>query len=108
MPFVGNILATGQLPAAKAALYTVPVATHAYIKFINAHNTGGGSEALFFYTKKSGGTSKVLARGTLAANEQLRPVETDETLNLGPGDQIEGHTTTAATVDFVITGVEET
>jgi hypothetical protein len=105
--FVGNILATGQLPAAKATLYTCPVATHAYIKFINAHNTAG-TEALFFYTKKSGGTSRILARGTLNVNEQLRVIEKDETLNLGPGDEIEGHTTTAATVDYVITGVEET
>ena len=107
--FVGNILAQGQLPNAKGTLYTVPAVTTAYIKFINGHNTpGAGSETTIFYVKKSSGTSKLLGRAILAANEQIRIIDKDETITLGAGDTIEGQTTTAATVDYVITGVEET
>jgi hypothetical protein len=108
MAFVGNILANGQLPNAKGTLYTVPALTTAYVKFVNAHNTGGGSETVLFYVKKSAGTSRVLARAVLATNEQSRAVDKEETITLGAGDQIEGQTTTAATVDYLITGVEET
>jgi hypothetical protein len=105
--FTAKILAQGQLPAAKGTLYTVPVLTKAYVKFINAHNVSGGAEAVFFYVKLSTGTSKILCRATLNINEQQRVIEKDETLNLGPGDTIEGNTTTATTVDYTITGVEE-
>jgi hypothetical protein len=106
--FAGKILAQGQLPNAKGTLYTVPNNVVTYVKFINAHNIpAGGSEAVIFFTKKSGGTSRLLANGTLAAREQLRVIEKDETINLSAGDVIEGQTTTAATVDYTITGVEE-
>lgn len=108
MPFEGKILATGQLPNAKGTLYTVPAATSAYIKFINAHSiVGAGSEIIQFFIKKSGGTSRLLANATLLAKEQIRVIDKDETLNLATGDIIEGNTTTAATVDYIITGVEE-
>jgi hypothetical protein len=109
MAFSSKILAEGQLPNAKGTLYTVPALTKAYVKFVNAHNTpGGGSEAVKFYIKKSGSVSRRLAHGTLTASEQLRAVDKDETLNLDAGDIIEGETTTAATVDYLVTGVEET
>jgi hypothetical protein len=108
MAFTGSILANGQLPNAKGTLYTVPALTNAFVKFINAYNSGGGTEAVKFYVKKSAGTSRVLAVGTMATKEQLRAIDKDETLNLAAGDVIEGETTTAATVDYLITGVEQT
>jgi hypothetical protein len=107
MPFTGSILANGQLPNAKTTLYTVPALTRAYVKFINAFNTGAGAETVLFYLKKAAGTSRILGRAVLAQNEQSRVVDKEETLNLGPGDVIEGQTTTATTVDYLITGVEE-
>ena len=107
MAFVGNILANGQLPNAKGTLYTVPALTTAYVKFVNGYNTGAGSETVVFYVKKAAGTSRVLGRAVLAADEQTRVVDKEETITLGAGDQIEGETTTAATVDYLITGVEE-
>jgi NaMN:DMB phosphoribosyltransferase len=105
--FTAKILAQGQLPNAKGTLYTAPVLTKAYVKFINAFNTGGGTEVVIFYVKLSTGTSKIICRASLATLEQQRVIEKDETINLGPGDTIEGQTTTAATVDYTITGVEE-
>jgi hypothetical protein len=104
--FTSKILVQGQLPNVKTTLYTTPVLTKTYIKFINAFNTLG-TETVLFYVKKSGGTSRLLGRAVLAVNEQSRMIDKDETLNLGPGDVIEGQTTTAATVDYSITGVEE-
>jgi hypothetical protein len=108
MAFTAKILAEGQLPNAKGTLYTVPASTKAYVKFLNAHNTaGGGIETIIFYVKKSGSTSRLLATGLLNFMEQLRAIDKDEALELGAGDIIEGQTTTAAKVDYTITGVEE-
>lgn len=106
--FVGSILAQGQLPNPKGTLYTVPANTNAFIKFINAFNPSVGVETAIFYVKKSAGTSRTLGQAVLNQDEQIRIIEKDETLNLGPADEIEGETTTAATVDYTITGVEET
>lgn len=106
MAFIGQILAEGQLPNAKATLYTVPVATTAYIKFINAFNTAG-TETVIFYVKKSGSSSRILGQAVLTVDQQTRMIDKDETITLGAGDEIEGETTTAATVDYLITGVEE-
>ena len=104
--FTGKILAQGQLPNAKGTLYTCPVGTSAYVKFINAYNTVG-TETVVFYVKQSGGSSRVLGRAILNVNEHIRIIDKDETINLAAGDIIEGQTTTAATVDYTITGVEE-
>jgi len=108
MAFVGSILANGQLPAVKATLYTVPALTNTYIKFINAHNPSAGIESVIFYIKKSAGVSRILGIAELDENQQTRVIDKEETLNLSAGDQIEGETTTVTTVDYVITGVEET
>jgi hypothetical protein len=105
--FTAKILAQGQLPNAKGTLYTVPALNKTYVKFINAFNPSAGVETIFFYVKKLSGSSRIIGTGTLDINEQHRVIEKDETLNLGAGDIIEGQTTTAAKVDYTITGVEE-
>lgn len=106
--FEALILANGQLPAAKGTLYTVPGGKKAYVKYVGAFNPSGGTETIRFYIKKAAGTSRQIARGVLLTNETLRAIEQGETLNLGAGDIIEGDTTTATTVDYLISGVEET
>lgn len=106
--FTAKILAQGQLPNVKGTLYTVPLTAAGYVKFINAFNPSVGVETVNFYIKASGGTSRRIGHGILNQDEQLRIIEKDETLNMATGDIIEGDSTTAATVDYTITGVEET
>jgi hypothetical protein len=106
--FTAKVLADGQLPNAKGTLYTVPGATKAYVKFLHCHNgTATNGEAVKIYTKP-GATSRLIGQATLNAGQAVRIIDKDEAVTLEAGDLIEGSTTTAATIDYVITGVEET
>lgn len=105
MAFDGKSLADGQVAAAKATIYTCPGGTHAYVKHMKFHNTGGGTETLIVYVKRSGSVSRVHFRAvlsTLETAEELAPI------SLAAGDVIEATTTTATTVDYTLTGAEET
>lgn len=107
MPITAKSLADGQLASTKGTLYTVPAATRSYVKFLFLHNTGATSETVLVYVKRSGSSSRVIGRGVLAGDESLAVIDKDATLTLSAGDVIEGETTTATTVDYVITGAEE-
>jgi len=102
MAFTGKILAEGQLPNAKGTLYTAPAT--AYVRFFRCLNTGGGSETVIVYYKKA--TSRQLGRAVLATLESADFID-GEVLVLDTGDLIEGQTTSATTVDFVIAGAEQ-
>ncbi len=106
MAITPKVLAEGQLPASKTTLYTVPGATSAYVRFISANNVGGAEEVVQFYVKP-GGTSRRLGRYALLANEVARVLEQGEVITLEAGDIIEGETTNATSVDYLITGAEE-
>lgn len=107
MAFTAKVLADGQLPNTKTTLYTVPASTKAYVKFFSVFNTNAAAQTVIIYAKKSGGTSRVIGRTVLQQNESARVIEIGEALNLGAGDVIEGQTTTASAVDYMITGAEE-
>lgn len=107
MGFLGKVLAEGQLASSKDTLYTVPASTTAYIKFFSCFNTNTTDETVIIYLKPAS-TSRKVGRAVLSANEQVRFIDKDEALILETGDLIEGETTTASKVDYVILGVEET
>ena len=98
-------LADGQLANSKGTLYTTPASTEAIVKNIILVNTNTSSETVNLYFKASGGTSRRLIPKdtTLPASNSL--VFNDET-TLEAADIIEGDTTTASKVDYVINGVE--
>jgi hypothetical protein len=104
MAFTGKILAQGQLPASKAVLYTVPASTKAYVRFFRCSNTGTSSEAVAVYYKKA--ASRRIGVAVLTQDEAADFIEQD-VLAMDAGDLLEGQTTTAATVDYVIAGSEE-
>ena len=102
--FAATVLGEGQLPSAKGTLYTVPGGTVTYVRAIRVHNPSGGTETITLYLKP-GATSRVLTQAVLGSKETL---VIDDPITLQAGDLIEGVTTTATTVDYVITGGEET
>jgi hypothetical protein len=104
MATTGKILANGQLPAAKATLYTVPALTRAIIRNVTMANVVGGNQTVVLYIKKSGGTSRKIGQALIEMNEFAHE-EGIETLEAG--DEIEGETTNAASVDYTILGVEQ-
>lgn len=105
--FTAKVLAEGQLANSKGTLYTCPALTTAYVKFFSLFNTNAAGQTIIVYFKP-GATSRKAWRGVLAQNESARIIDKDETVQLEAGDLIEGETTTAAAVDYVITGIEET
>jgi hypothetical protein len=104
MAFSGKILAQGQLSNSKTTLYTVPGGTKAYIRFFRCSNVGVNVETILVFYKKS--TSRRIGRAVLAVDEAVDFTEQD-VLVLDAGDLLEGQTTTAASVDYVISGAEE-
>ena len=99
-------LADGQLPAAIGDLYTVPASTQALIKTIKAVNTNTTAETVNIYLTPSGGTARRIIPKALSLGAGYLLVVDDE-LTLEAGDKIRGDTTTAAKVDYTISGVEE-
>lgn len=106
MPTTPKSLATGQVAAAKATIYTVPAATQAIIRTVAFVQTGGvPTETVQLYVKESGGTSRKFSRAVIATNEFAHE---EDIGTLEAGDELEAETTNAASVDFSVMGVEVT
>lgn len=101
-----KVLAQGQLANAKATLYTVPAVTSAYVKFFSVLNVAATAQNVEIFVNTAG-TSRQIAYVTLAPNHSARIIDKDEALTLETGDLIEGLSTSATSVDYVITGAEE-
>ena len=100
-----KVLYQGQLPTSKTTLYTVPASTRTYITSIVGFNSNAASQTVVVFYNP-GGTSRVAFRiGALAQNERFDYSGGDV---LETGDLIEGITTTAAALDLMIFGIEET
>jgi len=99
-------LVDGQLPDAKGTLYTVPADTSTVIKLITLVNTADVVQIVNLYVKPSGSASRrIIPKDcNLAAGYSLI---FDDGIFLEVGDIIEGDTTTAAKVDYIISGVEK-
>lgn len=97
--------AEGQLPNAKATLYTTPAATKTLVKQIILVNVTAGAITINIYFKR--GTSRNILPKTysMAAGAQAK-----EDLNsiLLTGDLIEGDASAAASIDYWISVIEET
>ena len=99
-------LANGQLASSTGDLYTVAAVTQTIIKSITLVNTNTTNEAVNLYVLKASGTARrIIPKDTTLAPGYL--LVADDLYTLGAGDKIQGDTTTASKVDFVISGVEE-
>lgn len=100
-----KILANGQVAAAKATLYTVPVGTQAIMRIVSFTHVAGGTQTVLLYVKKSAGTSRRFSRAELAVNEFAHE---EDIGTFDAGDEIEAETTNATSVDYLVMGVEVT
>lgn len=103
--FTGKSLADGQVASTKGTIYTVPGSTVGYVRSITLFSNHASSQTVNLYVKRSGSTSRQLRRFTLT---QYESGYFDLPLVLAAGDVIEADTTNATSVDYLITGVEET
>lgn len=99
-------LANGQLAAATGDLYTVPASTTAIVKTISLVNTNTATETIDLYVLKVEGTARRIIPKNIQLGMRYLLLYDDE-ITLGAGDKIQGSTTTAAKVDYVISGIEE-
>lgn len=95
-----HTLADGQLAAAAASILAGTSIGNEPVKVgIILANTGTVDQTVVITMQRSGGTARRIARAILKANESLvingLPMQTDDTLL--------GVTTTASTVDYVVT-----
>ena len=98
-------LADGQLASSKGTIYTSPASTQTIVKTITLVNTNTTTESVNLYFKASGGTSRRICPKDmqLAAGRMWL---LNEEITLEAADILEGDTTTASKVDFVISGVQ--
>ena len=101
---IPKIFTDGQLPSSKGTLYTVPASTSVYISKIHILNTSATTQIVKIYIKP-GSTSRFLIH--VSDLEQYESIIYDGGLILETGDLIEGETTTASVVDYLIMGVTE-
>jgi hypothetical protein len=106
MAIAVKVLAQGQLANAKATLYTVPGGTLAYVKFFSVCNVASTNQDVEILVNTAG-TSRRIAYVSLGVNQGARIVDKDEAITLEAGDLVEGFSTDATSVDYVITGAEE-
>ena len=105
MTTVIKSLADGQLPSSKGTLYTTPAATQTIINRITLVNTNSSTESVNLYFKASSGTSRRIIPKDYSLIAAALFVM-DDAVTLEAGDILEGDTTTASKVDYVISGVE--
>lgn len=105
MTYATAQLANGQLASSIGDIYTSTSCT-TIIKSITLVNTNTTAEAVNLYVLKSGGT----ARRIIPKSTALGPgysLEFDNVLTLGSGDKLQGDTSTASKVDYVINGATQ-
>jgi hypothetical protein len=105
--FNAKVLGDGFLAAARAAIYTVPAATVAYVKQLYLFNENAATQTVELWLNTNG-TARKWKRLSLPQNYSADILEEGESIQLQAGDTVEAATTTAAAVPFTITGVEET
>ena len=110
--FDADVLASGQISNAEAAIYTAPSGgtdKGAYVKRVTIYNTSATPQTVRFWVKPSGGTARRIApRYVLEQDEGAELVGNGQSIILGPGDALEAASTTTNVVDFVVHGVTET
>lgn len=104
-------LADGQLGAAKATIYTAPATAGTKIVIpiggLVLVNTGAAARTVNLYTNRAGTSRRFVAKDyTLqAGNDGF--LRNDAIIVLESSDLIEGDASTAAEVDYTISGYEE-
>lgn len=109
MPNTITSLADGQLPNAKAALYTVPVSTQVFLSGTLV-NTDASARTINIYVKRSGSVSRRIVPKdmSIAAGASVEFGRDGRPYSLSAGDVIEGDASAATTIDYLLDGVVHT
>lgn len=106
MAFTGKSLADGQVATTWGTIFA-PSGVKAMIKSADFFNGNVTTQTLEVAITRSGSSRRQIARVSLAQNELLRLITDGDLLQLSSGDVLEAQTTTAAAVDYTLTGADE-
>lgn len=98
-------LIEGLLPNVTTVLYTCPAATTVVVKSITYMNNDGGAVTVNLYLNN--GTARYIIPGDMPMPSRYL-METDLVYSLEVGNTIEGQASTAGTVNYTISLIEET
>lgn len=105
MAIAASNLNNGTVSDTKGTLYTGVSGKVTLVKSMIFHNTNTTTETLIVYLKDSGGSSKVIAQKNIEENSTFT-LHLKSPFHLQLNDLIEAETTTAAVVNYWISGVE--
>ena len=109
-----KLLGIGQIASATTwtTVYTVPKGASAEVRFCSCYNTSAVTtqtvDARVTKTDSTGTESRQFARASVVPAGSVRFFEGGEVLFLGPGQLLQIYTTTAAVLDYVVSGIEWT
>lgn len=102
-PSRGKGLAGGQLPSSKGTLFSAGE-SFIDITWFSCFNTQAVTGEVVKVYINIGGVSRQFDQNTIAAVTTKNFIPAGQVLSIGPGDYIEGETTTASKVDYYIGG----
>lgn len=105
--FTGKRLASGQAAIGSAVIYTVPANTKTYVKSIICTNLNGSSQAINIFINDGTADRDISHNATVTTLTTIKPITHDSALILNSGDSIK-ISASLGTVDYVVSGVEET
>jgi hypothetical protein len=101
--FTLQVLADGQCEASATAIFTAT--TDTYLHNVNFVNVSGVSQTVILYFQRT--TQRELGRALLSATG-YRWEYLEHPIHMESGDILLATSTTATSVDYVVTGVEQT
>jgi hypothetical protein len=107
MAFTPKALADGQVAASSTAIFTATAGVATYIKSLTLYNTDAVVQTVRLYLNRTG-SARSWRRFVLAQHESVDVMSGAESILLESGDIILAETTTAAVVDYTLSGIEET
>lgn len=106
MAFLPRALSDGQLPVSLGTIFaaTAPIGT--YVKQITLFNNNAGNQVITVQVNRTG-VNRVWRRFELQTLEAADVLDDGQTMLLENGDLLLAETTNANSVDFTVSGVEE-
>ena len=103
-----KVLSAGTAGSPVGTVYTVPLRTTTEITSIHAHNYDAGAQTLDVYVRGPSGTSSLIHRISMnaATSSAAYNVMSGMTICLGPDWEVRLLASKAASIDYLITGIE--
>ncbi len=106
MAFTPKAIADGEIPVAIGAIFSATASIATYVKAITLFNKNAINQIVLIEVNRSG-VNRFWRRFELQQFESADVLDDGQTMILEAGDVLFASATTAAAVDFTISGVEE-